>query len=117
MSEWERVFLQNLAVPPHGQRRRARRPGSAAFRCVLKYLEGAALTQVGGSAVPRGAPGFCPPSFLGAAGTRWVRGTELAQVEVFETRSLVWGELAVNLLETQIGAASQSRVFLPANLS
>ncbi|NWR65800.1 NPHP4 protein, partial [Bucorvus abyssinicus] len=50
MSEWERVFLQNLAVPPHGQRRRARRPGSTAFRCVLKYLEGAALTQVGGLA-------------------------------------------------------------------
>lgn len=46
MSEWERVFLQNLAIPPHGQRRRARLPRSAAFRCVLKHLEGAALTQV-----------------------------------------------------------------------
>ncbi|KAM9217675.1 LOW QUALITY PROTEIN: nephrocystin-4 [Leptosomus discolor] len=45
MSEWEKVFRQNLALPPHGQRRRARRPGSTAFRCVLKYLEGAALTQ------------------------------------------------------------------------
>ncbi|KAM9256435.1 nephrocystin-4 [Cariama cristata] len=45
MSEWERVFLQNLAIPPHCQRRRTRRPGSTAFRCVLKYLEGAALTQ------------------------------------------------------------------------
>ncbi|KAM6236267.1 nephrocystin-4 [Spheniscus humboldti] len=45
MSEWERVFLQNLALPPHRQRRRTRPPGSTAFRCVLKHLEGAALTQ------------------------------------------------------------------------
>ncbi|KAM9270222.1 LOW QUALITY PROTEIN: nephrocystin-4 [Morus bassanus] len=45
MSEWERVFLQNLALPPHCQRRRIRPPGSTAFRCVLKYLEGAALAQ------------------------------------------------------------------------
>uniref|UniRef100_A0A8D0FAG7 Nephrocystin-4 n=1 Tax=Strix occidentalis caurina TaxID=311401 RepID=A0A8D0FAG7_STROC len=48
MSEWESVFLQSLALPPHGQRRRARPPGSTAFRCVLKYLEGAALAQVRG---------------------------------------------------------------------
>ncbi|XP_075028274.1 nephrocystin-4 isoform X1 [Calonectris borealis] len=45
MSEWERVFLQNLALPPPCQRRRARPPGSTAFRCVLKHLEGAALAQ------------------------------------------------------------------------
>ncbi|XP_065506154.1 nephrocystin-4 isoform X1 [Caloenas nicobarica] len=45
MGEWERVFLQNLAVPPHGQRRRACLSRSTAFRCVLKHLEGAALTQ------------------------------------------------------------------------
>ncbi|KAM6116780.1 LOW QUALITY PROTEIN: nephrocystin-4 [Phoenicopterus ruber ruber] len=45
MSEWERVFLQNLALPPHCQRRRTRPPGPTAFRCVLKYLEGAALAQ------------------------------------------------------------------------
>ncbi|NXW42416.1 NPHP4 protein, partial [Nyctiprogne leucopyga] len=45
MSEWERVFLQNPALPPHCQRRRARPPASTAFRCVLKHLEGAALTQ------------------------------------------------------------------------
>ncbi|XP_074704268.1 nephrocystin-4 isoform X2 [Strix aluco] len=45
MSEWESVFLQSLALPPHGQRRRACLPGSTAFRCVLKYLEGAALAQ------------------------------------------------------------------------
>ncbi|KAM7084094.1 nephrocystin-4 isoform 4-T5 [Ciconia maguari] len=45
MSEWEGVFLQHLALPPHCQRRRARPPGSTAFRCVLKGLEGAALAQ------------------------------------------------------------------------
>ncbi|NXN12225.1 NPHP4 protein, partial [Indicator maculatus] len=45
MSEWQRVFEQNLTVPPHCQRRCARWPGSTAFCCVLKYLEGAALTQ------------------------------------------------------------------------
>ncbi|NXN58937.1 NPHP4 protein, partial [Rynchops niger] len=45
MGEWEKVFVQNLAVPPHGRRRRARPPGSTAFRCVLKHLEGAALTE------------------------------------------------------------------------
>ncbi|XP_075577688.1 nephrocystin-4 [Pelecanus crispus] len=45
MGEWERAFLQNLALPPHCQRRRARPPGSTPFRCVLKYLEGAALAQ------------------------------------------------------------------------
>lgn len=49
MSEWEKVFLRNVVLPPHCQRRRTRRPGSTAFRCVLKYLEGAALTQVGGT--------------------------------------------------------------------
>ncbi|XP_054250792.1 nephrocystin-4 [Indicator indicator] len=45
MSEWQRVFEQNLTIPPHCQRRRARWPGSTAFCCVLKYLEGAVLTQ------------------------------------------------------------------------
>ncbi|XP_075376442.1 nephrocystin-4 isoform X5 [Mycteria americana] len=45
MSEWEGVFLRHLALPPHCQRRRARPPGSTAFRCVLKGLEGAALAQ------------------------------------------------------------------------
>ncbi|NWI68794.1 NPHP4 protein, partial [Todus mexicanus] len=45
MSEWQRVFEQSLVLPPPCQRRRARRPGSAAFRCVLKSLEGAALAQ------------------------------------------------------------------------
>ncbi|XP_069730640.1 nephrocystin-4 isoform X1 [Phaenicophaeus curvirostris] len=45
MSEWEREFLRHLAVPPHCQRRRTRPSCSTPFRCVLKYLEGAALTQ------------------------------------------------------------------------
>uniref|UniRef100_A0A493TRQ5 Uncharacterized protein n=1 Tax=Anas platyrhynchos platyrhynchos TaxID=8840 RepID=A0A493TRQ5_ANAPP len=52
MSEWERIFLQNLAVPPHSQRRRNIPKESAAFQCVLKYLEGTVVTQqaAGGSA-------------------------------------------------------------------
>ncbi|KAM4758582.1 nephrocystin-4 isoform 2-T2 [Cyanocitta cristata] len=46
MGEWDRVFRQHLALPPHPQRRRARPPPrSTAFRCVLKYLHGAALSQ------------------------------------------------------------------------
>ncbi|XP_064326094.1 nephrocystin-4 [Phalacrocorax carbo] len=45
MSEWERVFLQSLAVPPPRQRARPRPPRPAAFRCVLKHLEGAPLAQ------------------------------------------------------------------------
>ncbi|NXG46759.1 NPHP4 protein, partial [Psilopogon haemacephalus] len=46
MSEWQKVFHQNLTVPPHCQRRRARWAGSTAFCCVLKHLEGAALAQL-----------------------------------------------------------------------
>ncbi|XP_051642510.1 nephrocystin-4 isoform X2 [Manacus candei] len=46
MGEWERVFRQHQPLPPHPQRGRARpSPRSAAFRCVLKYLHGAALAQ------------------------------------------------------------------------
>ncbi|XP_031987671.1 nephrocystin-4 [Corvus moneduloides] len=46
MGEWDRVFRQHLALPPHPQRGRARPPPrSTAFRCVLKYLHGAALSQ------------------------------------------------------------------------
>ncbi|NXP02384.1 NPHP4 protein, partial [Thinocorus orbignyianus] len=44
MSEWEKVFVRGLALPPHGHRG-TRPPGSAAFRCLLRSLEGAALTQ------------------------------------------------------------------------
>ncbi|XP_066059184.1 nephrocystin-4 isoform X2 [Chamaea fasciata] len=46
MGEWDRVFRQHLTLPPHPQRGRARPPPrSTAFRCVLKYLHGAALSQ------------------------------------------------------------------------
>ncbi|XP_068027533.1 nephrocystin-4 [Anomalospiza imberbis] len=46
MGEWDRVFRQHLPLPPHPQRSRARPPPrSAAFRCVLRYLHGAALSQ------------------------------------------------------------------------
>ncbi|XP_058711308.1 nephrocystin-4 isoform X2 [Poecile atricapillus] len=46
MGEWDRVFRQYLPLPPHPQRGRARPPPrSTAFRCVLKYLHGAALSQ------------------------------------------------------------------------
>ncbi|NWS34003.1 NPHP4 protein, partial [Polioptila caerulea] len=46
MGEWDRVFRQHLLLPPHPQRGRARPPPrSTAFRCVLKYLHGAALSQ------------------------------------------------------------------------
>ncbi|RMB91669.1 hypothetical protein DUI87_31899 [Hirundo rustica rustica] len=46
MGEWDRVFRQHLPLPPHPQRGRARPPPrSTAFRCVLKYLHGAALSQ------------------------------------------------------------------------
>ncbi|NXA77410.1 NPHP4 protein, partial [Thryothorus ludovicianus] len=46
MGEWERVFRQHLPLPPHPQRGRARPPPrSTAFRCVLKYLHSATLSQ------------------------------------------------------------------------
>uniref|UniRef100_A0A8B9I3H1 Nephrocystin 4 n=1 Tax=Anser brachyrhynchus TaxID=132585 RepID=A0A8B9I3H1_9AVES len=56
MSEWERIFLQNLTVPPHSQRRRNIPKESTAFQCVLKYVEGTPslawfiLDAAGGSA-------------------------------------------------------------------
>ncbi|XP_072740116.1 nephrocystin-4 isoform X5 [Ciconia boyciana] len=64
MSEWEGVFLQHLALPPHCQRRRARPPGSTAFRCVLKGLEGAALAQFGATGLA------CPRAGLSAGASR-----------------------------------------------
>ncbi|XP_056187192.1 nephrocystin-4 isoform X1 [Falco biarmicus] len=45
MSEWERVFLQDVIVLPHSQRRQARPQRSTAFQCVLKHLEGPVFTQ------------------------------------------------------------------------
>uniref|UniRef100_A0A8C6JUA5 Uncharacterized protein n=1 Tax=Melopsittacus undulatus TaxID=13146 RepID=A0A8C6JUA5_MELUD len=44
-SEWERVFRHSLTVPPHGRRRRGPPARTAGFCCVLKHLEGAALSQ------------------------------------------------------------------------
>uniref|UniRef100_A0A8B9S7I8 Nephrocystin 4 n=1 Tax=Apteryx owenii TaxID=8824 RepID=A0A8B9S7I8_APTOW len=46
MSEWERIFMQNLTVPPHSQRRRNIPQESTTFQCVLKYIEGAFIKQV-----------------------------------------------------------------------
>ncbi|XP_044275577.1 nephrocystin-4 [Varanus komodoensis] len=44
--EWQRLFAQNLAVPPHTQRRRHLPPRqSTAFQCVLEHVEGNALKQ------------------------------------------------------------------------
>uniref|UniRef100_A0A8B9S8N9 Nephrocystin 4 n=1 Tax=Apteryx owenii TaxID=8824 RepID=A0A8B9S8N9_APTOW len=45
MSEWERIFMQNLTVPPHSQRRRNIPQESTTFQCVLKYIEGAFIKQ------------------------------------------------------------------------
>ncbi|XP_053136667.1 nephrocystin-4 isoform X2 [Hemicordylus capensis] len=46
MGEWQRIFLQNLAVPPHNQRRRhPLSRESTAFQCVLKCVEGNLLKQ------------------------------------------------------------------------
>ncbi|XP_061457406.1 nephrocystin-4 isoform X2 [Rhineura floridana] len=44
MGEWQRIFVQNLTVPQHSQRRRHFPPReSTAFQCVLKSVEGNAL--------------------------------------------------------------------------
>ncbi|XP_063001423.1 nephrocystin-4 [Elgaria multicarinata webbii] len=44
--EWQRLFQENLALPPHNQRRRHLQPQqSTAFQCVLKRVEGDALKQ------------------------------------------------------------------------
>ncbi|XP_074831222.1 nephrocystin-4 isoform X5 [Natator depressus] len=45
MSEWQRIFVQNLTVPPHSQRRRHLPRESVAFQCVLKYVEGNLIKQ------------------------------------------------------------------------
>ncbi|XP_039364831.1 nephrocystin-4 isoform X9 [Mauremys reevesii] len=45
MSEWQRIFVQNLTVPPHSQRRRHLPRESIAFQCVLKYVEGNLIKQ------------------------------------------------------------------------
>ncbi|XP_043355987.1 nephrocystin-4 isoform X5 [Dermochelys coriacea] len=45
MSEWQRIFVQNLTVPPHSQRRRHLPRESIAFQCVLKCVEGNLIKQ------------------------------------------------------------------------
>ncbi|XP_067328913.1 nephrocystin-4 isoform X2 [Anolis sagrei] len=46
MGEWQRIFAQHRAVPPHHQRRRHQAPReSTAFQCVLKRVEGDVLRQ------------------------------------------------------------------------
>ncbi|XP_019477989.1 nephrocystin-4 isoform X2 [Meleagris gallopavo] len=45
MAEWERLFAQSRAVPPHTQRRHGVPERSVPFQCVLKCLEGSVVTQ------------------------------------------------------------------------
>uniref|UniRef100_A0A674KDK2 Nephrocystin 4 n=1 Tax=Terrapene triunguis TaxID=2587831 RepID=A0A674KDK2_9SAUR len=45
MSEWQKIFVQNLTVPPHSQRKRHLPRESIAFQCVLKYVEGNLIKQ------------------------------------------------------------------------
>ncbi|OXB78109.1 UNVERIFIED_CONTAM: hypothetical protein H355_007251 [Colinus virginianus] len=45
MAEWERLFAQSRAVPPHAQRRHGVPERSVPFQCVLKRLEGPIVTQ------------------------------------------------------------------------
>ncbi|KAM9033387.1 nephrocystin-4 isoform 1-T2 [Sarcophilus harrisii] len=45
MTEWQRIFLQNLSVPPHPQRGRQLGKESTAFQCVLKRLDGLQAKQ------------------------------------------------------------------------
>uniref|UniRef100_A0A8C6YZW0 Nephrocystin 4 n=1 Tax=Nothoprocta perdicaria TaxID=30464 RepID=A0A8C6YZW0_NOTPE len=48
MSAWEQQFLQNVPVPPHGQRGPRGPAAARALQCVLKRVEGAAFAQVEG---------------------------------------------------------------------
>nr|XP_056721121.1 nephrocystin-4 [Euleptes europaea] len=46
MGEWQRIFVQNLTVPPHNQRRCHPPPrDSKAFQCILKQVEGNIMKQ------------------------------------------------------------------------
>ncbi|XP_038603159.1 nephrocystin-4 isoform X3 [Tachyglossus aculeatus] len=45
MSDWHRIFAQNLLVPPHPQRIRQPSKESTAFQCVLKVLQGHLFKQ------------------------------------------------------------------------
>ncbi|XP_059997602.1 nephrocystin-4 isoform X3 [Lagenorhynchus albirostris] len=45
MHDWHRIFDQNLLVPPHTHRARQPLKESAAFQCVLKWLDGPLIKQ------------------------------------------------------------------------
>ncbi|XP_027699839.1 nephrocystin-4 isoform X2 [Vombatus ursinus] len=45
MTEWQQIFIQNLFVRPHPQRRRQLFKESTAFQCVLKWLDGLQIKQ------------------------------------------------------------------------
>ncbi|XP_037599472.1 nephrocystin-4 isoform X10 [Cebus imitator] len=45
MNDWHRIFTQNVLVPPHPQRARQPVKESAAFQCVLKWLDGPIVRQ------------------------------------------------------------------------
>ncbi|KAJ6651831.1 hypothetical protein lerEdw1_016448 [Lerista edwardsae] len=46
MGEWQRIFVSNLTVPPHSQRRRPLAPWeSTPFQCSLKSVEGNPIKQ------------------------------------------------------------------------
>ncbi|XP_032156961.1 nephrocystin-4 isoform X7 [Sapajus apella] len=45
MNDWHRTFTQNVLVPPHPQRARQPVKESAAFQCVLKWLDGPIVRQ------------------------------------------------------------------------
>ncbi|XP_019602256.2 nephrocystin-4 isoform X1 [Rhinolophus sinicus] len=45
MHDWQRVFDENVLVPPHPQRARQPSKESAAFQCVLKRLDGPLIKQ------------------------------------------------------------------------
>lgn len=46
MHDWQRVFDENVLVPPHPQRARQPSKESTAFQCVLKRLDGPLIKQV-----------------------------------------------------------------------
>ncbi|XP_077007620.1 nephrocystin-4 isoform X4 [Tamandua tetradactyla] len=45
MSDWHKIFAQNVLVPPHPQRGRQLSKESTAFQCVLKWLDGPLTKQ------------------------------------------------------------------------
>ncbi|XP_029801797.1 nephrocystin-4 [Suricata suricatta] len=45
MTDWSRIFDQNVLVPPHPQRARQPLKESTAFQCILKWLDGLLIKQ------------------------------------------------------------------------